>query len=147
MTEIDNPQVANPHRRIRPFNTKKTYPEQSLDNDLCQAVVARGTYVFMRGQVATDIASGDNVGIGDPTAQARKAMENVAMLLQEAGAEMAHVCKLTIYLTDVRHREPIYREVGRWFKGIHPCQTGLVVQALARPEWLVEIDVEAVIPE
>ncbi len=39
------------HTRIRPFNTRKTYPEQKLDNDLCQAVVARGTYVFLRGQV------------------------------------------------------------------------------------------------
>ena len=40
------------HKRIRPFNTKDTYPEQKLDNDLCQAVVARGTMVFLRGQVA-----------------------------------------------------------------------------------------------
>ena len=39
------------HKRIRPFNTKDTYPEQKLDNDLCQAVVARGTMVFLRGQV------------------------------------------------------------------------------------------------
>ena len=37
------------HTRIRPFNTSKTYPEQKLDNDLAQAVVARGTYVFLRG--------------------------------------------------------------------------------------------------
>ncbi len=40
------------HRRIRPFNTKDTYPEQRLDNDLAQAVVARGTMVFLRGQVS-----------------------------------------------------------------------------------------------
>ena len=38
------------HKRIRTFNTKETYPEQNLDNDLCQAVVARGTTVFLRGQ-------------------------------------------------------------------------------------------------
>ncbi|MFL5258413.1 MAG: RidA family protein, partial [Hyphomicrobiales bacterium] len=40
------------HRRIRPFNTRDTYPEQKLDNDLCQAVVARGAMVFLRGQVS-----------------------------------------------------------------------------------------------
>ena len=40
------------HERIRPFNTRETYPEQNLDNDLCQAVVARGAWVFLRGQVA-----------------------------------------------------------------------------------------------
>ena len=37
------------HKRIQPFNTKETYPEQQLDNDLYQAVVARGTMVFLRG--------------------------------------------------------------------------------------------------
>ena len=43
------------HRRIRPFNTKDTYPEQRIDNDFCQAVVARGTTVFLRGQVGQDL--------------------------------------------------------------------------------------------
>ena len=38
------------HTRIRPFNTKVTYPEQNLDNDLCQAVVARGRMVFLAGR-------------------------------------------------------------------------------------------------
>ena len=42
------------HKRIRQFNTKDTYPEQKLDNDLCQTVVAKGTMVFVRGQVGQD---------------------------------------------------------------------------------------------
>ena len=42
------------HTRIRPFNTKETYPEQSLDNDLCQAVVAGGV-VYLRGQIGQDL--------------------------------------------------------------------------------------------
>jgi len=42
------------HKRIRPFNTKETYPEQDINNDLSQAVVARGTMVFLRGQVSQD---------------------------------------------------------------------------------------------
>ena len=59
---------------------------------------------------------------------------------------MAHICRIVVYLTDIRYREPIYREMGRWVKGVYPCSTGLVVSALARPEWLVEIEVPAVIP-
>ena len=43
------------HARLRPFNTRDTYPEQKLDNDLCQVVVARGTMVFVRGQVGQDL--------------------------------------------------------------------------------------------
>lgn len=135
------------HRRIRPFNTRETYPEQKLDNDLCQAVVARGTLVFLRGQVAQDLETRESLHVGDAGAQTRKAMENIEMLLKEAGSELAHVCRIVVYLTDIRYREAVYREMGRWLKGVFPCSTGLVVPALARPEWVVEIEVTAVIPD
>lgn len=135
------------HTRIRPFNTKDTYPEQSLDNDLSQAVVARGTMVFVRGQIGQNLDTSESVGIGDAAAQAEQAMANIKMLLEEAGARLEHVCKLTVYLIDPRYREPVYRVVGRWLKGVHPVSTGLVVSALARPEWVVEIEVVAVIPD
>lgn len=133
------------HRRIRPFNTKDTYPEQSLDNDLCQAVVA-GDTVYLRGQIGQDLDTRESVGIGDVEAQAEKAMANIAMLLEESGSELGDIVKVVVYLTDIRFREPVYRVMGRWLKGVHPVSTGLVVSALARPEWLVEIDATAVIP-
>jgi enamine deaminase RidA (YjgF/YER057c/UK114 family) len=135
------------HTRIRKFNTRDTYPEQALDNDLCQTVVARGSMVFVRGQIGQDLDTSESVAIGDAGAQADKAMANIAMLLEEAGATLEHVCKITIYLVDPRYREAVYRTVGRWLKGVHPVSTGIVVSALARPEWLVEIDAIAVIPE
>ena len=53
------------HQRIRPFNTKDTYPEQNLSNDLSQGVVARGTMVFLRGQVAQDLDSRESLHAGD----------------------------------------------------------------------------------
>ncbi|XYD11453.1 RidA family protein [Methylobacterium sp. NMS12] len=135
------------HKRIRPFNTRNTYPEQQLDNDLCQTVVARGQMVFVRGQIGQDLDSSESIAIGDAAGQAEKAMANIAMLLEEAGSRLEHICKITIYLVDPRYREPVYRTVGRWLKGVHPVSTGIVVSALARPEWLVEIDAIAVIPE
>ena len=52
------------HTRIRPFNTRDTYPEQNLDNDLCQAVVA-GDTVYVRGQIGQDLDTSESVGIGD----------------------------------------------------------------------------------
>ena len=136
-----------PHERLRKFNTRDTYPEQRLDNDLCQVVKARGTMVFLRGQVGQDLATSASVATGDPAGQAEQAMANVALLIGEAGARLEDVCKITVYLTDPRHREPVYRVVGRWLKGVFPVSTGIVVSALARPEWLVEIDVIAVIPD
>ncbi len=135
------------HKRIRPFNTRITYPEQKLDNDLSHAVVARGTLVFLRGQCPQDLDTAVSVAIGDPVQQTHKVMQNIRQLLTESGSQMAHVTKLVVYLTDVRHREAVYRTMGEYIKGVHPVCTGLVVVALARPEWLVEIDATAVIPD
>ncbi len=135
------------HERLRKFNTRDSYPEQRLDNDLCQVVKAQGTMVFLRGQVGQDLSSSASVAIGDAAGQAERAMANVEVLLAEAGARLEDICKITIYLTDPRYREPVYRAVGTWLKGVFPVSTGLVVTALARPEWLVEIDVIAVIPD
>jgi len=134
------------HTRIRKFNTGDTYPEQDLDNDLCQAVVA-GNTVYLRGQVAQDLDTRESVAVGDAAGQAEKAMANIDMLLKESGSRLEHICKVTIYLTDIRYREAVYRVVGRWLKGVYPVSTGLTVPELARPEWVVEIDVIAVIPE
>jgi enamine deaminase RidA (YjgF/YER057c/UK114 family) len=133
------------HTRIRPFNTRDTYPEQRLDNDLCQAVVANDM-VFLRGQVGQDLETSECVGAGDAAAQTEQAMRNVAMLLDEAGARLEDICKLVVYMTDIRHREDVYRVIGRWLRGVHPCSTGIVVSGFARPEWVVEVDVTAVIP-
>jgi enamine deaminase RidA (YjgF/YER057c/UK114 family) len=135
------------HRRIRPFNTRNTYPGQRLDNDLCQAVVARGTLVFLRGQVGQDLDTSETVGIDDPAAQADQAMRNVAQLLSEAGSSLDHICRIQVYLVDRAHREAVYQAIGRWLKGVFPVSTGLIVQGLARPEWLMEIEVTAVIPD
>lgn len=135
------------HTRIRPFNTRETYPEQRLDNDLAHGVVARGRTVFLRGACPQDLDTAENVGVGDPVAQAHRVMQNIRQLIGEAGGEMEHLCKLVVYLTDVRHREAVYRVMGEYIRGVHPVCTGLVVVALARPEWLVEIDATAVIPD
>ncbi|KFE35488.1 RidA family protein [Thioclava atlantica] len=135
------------HTRIRAFNTKDTYPEQNLDNDLAQAVVARGQMLFLRGQCPQDLDTAKNIDSHDPVEQTHKVMQNIRQLIEEAGGEMAHLTKLVVYLTDVRHREAVYRTMGEYIRGVHPVCTGLVVVALARPEWLVEIDATAVIPD
>jgi enamine deaminase RidA (YjgF/YER057c/UK114 family) len=133
------------HTRLRKFNTRETYPEQKLDNDLCMAVRA-GNQVFLRGQVGQTL-DGKTVGVGDPAAQADQAMRNVKQLLEEAGSKLDHITKITVYITDRAYREPVYQTIGKWLKGVYPCSTGLIVNGLARPEWVMEIDVIAVIPE
>ena len=136
------------HQRIRKFNTKDTYPEQNLDNDLCQAVVTKaGRTVWMRGQCPQNLDDARNIESHDPAEQTHKVMQNIRQLIEEAGGDMSHLVKLVVYITDVRHREAVYRTMGAYIKGVYPVSTGLVVQALARPDWLVEIDATAVIPD
>ena len=134
------------HKRIRKFNTKDTYPEQNLDNDLCQAVVTEGgKIIWLRGQCPQNLDDAINIASNDPSEQTHKVMQNISQLIKEAGGEMKHLVKISVYITDIKNREAIYRAIGEYTKGVHPVSTGLVVQALARPEWLVEVEATAVI--
>ena len=136
------------HKRIRKFNTKDTYPEQNLDTDLCQAVVTEGgKTIWLRGQCPQNLDDAVNLDSKDPAEQTRKVMQNIEQLINEAGGEMKHLVKIVVYITDRKNREAVYRAIGEFTKGIYPVSTGLVVSALARPEWLVEIDATAVVPE
>ena len=103
--------------------------------------------VFLRGQVSQDLDSCESLHIGSATRQTEKTMQNIALLLEEAGTTLDSICRIVVYLTDIRYCEAVYQEMGKWLKGVHPCSTGLVVPALARHEWVVKIEVTAVIPD
>ena len=133
------------HQKIRKFNTANMYPGKGMDNDLCMVVKA-GNRIFLRGQTGFDL-DGNMTGINDPAAQTEMAMQCVKTLLEEAGSKLEHICKTTVYITDRTYREEVYKVIGKHLKGIHVCSTGLIVKGLARPEMVMEIDVEAIIPE
>ena len=103
--------------------------------------------IFLYNQVSQDLDTRESLHTGDAAKQTAKTMQNIQMLLEEAGTTIEAVCRIVVYLTDIRYREAVYQEMGKWLKGVHPCSTGLVVPALARPEWVVEIEVTAVIPD
>ena len=135
---------GTPHQRLRGFHTDQQYRDgQKLGSRFCMAVRA-GDRVYLRGQTGTTF-DGEFTGLGDPAAQADQAMRNVKQLLEEAGAGLDDICKVTTYITDRAFREPVYQTVGRHLKGVHPVGTGLIVDGLAHTRLLVEIDVEAVI--
>jgi enamine deaminase RidA (YjgF/YER057c/UK114 family) len=135
---------GTPHQRLRGFHTDQQYRDgQKLGSRFCMAVRA-GDRVYLRGQTGTTF-DGEFTGLGDPAAQADQAMRNVKQLLEEAGAGLDDICKVTTYITDRAFREPVYQTIGRHLKGVHPVGTGLIVDGLAHTRLLVEIDVEAVI--
>jgi enamine deaminase RidA (YjgF/YER057c/UK114 family) len=133
-----------PHQRFRKFHTDDAYKDgQNLGSRFCK-VVRAGDRVYVRGQTGTNL-DGEFVGYGDPGAQADQAMKNITTLLAEAGASLDDICKVTIYILHRGHRDAVYQAVGRHLEGVYPCGTGLIVDGLANPRILVEIDVDAVI--
>lgn len=108
------------------------------------AIRTKGDFVFLRGQTGFDL-DGRLVGRGDPGAQAEQACRNIKQLMEEAGGSIKDVCKLTVYVTDVAYRPAVYAKIQQYFDGVHHCSTGVVVQGLALPELLVEIDAFGVI--
>jgi enamine deaminase RidA (YjgF/YER057c/UK114 family) len=98
-----------------------------------------GNFVYLTGQTAFTL-DGRLVGLGDPAAQARQAMENIKTLMAKAGGSMADVVKLLVFVTERAHRETAYPVIRSYFGEPRPCQTGVVVKGLAREELLIEID-------
>ena len=114
---------------------------------MCHAVITEGgKTIWMRGQCPQNLDDGVNINSTDPAKQTHKVMQNIIQLIEEAGGSINHLVKIVVYITDIKNRETIYNVIGEYTKGVHPVSTGLVVQSLARPEWLVEIDATAVIP-
>ena len=133
------------HDRFRRFNTSGRWPNQAFDFDVSLMVRASGRSLFLGGLTGFDL-EGRFHGKGDPAAQADQAMKNLKILVEEASGTLEHVCKVTTYLLDRAHREPVYNTLARHLRGVAPCGTGLIVSGLAMADMLVEFDVDVVIP-
>ncbi|MFO0897467.1 MAG: RidA family protein [Pirellulales bacterium] len=105
-----------------------------------------GRQVFVSGTTATD-ASGQILGLGDPAAQTRQCLRNIAAALGRAGARLEDVVRTRIYVVDIDAWEAIGRVHGEVFGEIRPAATMVEVRRLIAPEILVEIEADAVIEE
>ncbi len=103
--------------------------------------------MFVRGQVGQEVDGFESIANASPYAQAEQAMKNVKQLLEEAGSDLNHICRIQVYLTDRAYRDDVYQAIGKALKGVFPVSTGLIVNGLARPEWVMEIEATAVIPD
>jgi len=105
-----------------------------------------GNHIFLSGTTATD-AQGEIVGVGDPYAQTRQILDNIAAALRRAGATLDDVVRTRIFVTDISQWEAVGRAHGEVFAKIRPACTMVEVARLIAPELLVEIEADAVIPE
>jgi enamine deaminase RidA (YjgF/YER057c/UK114 family) len=106
------------------------------------AIVA-GNTVYMAGQIALD-PDGNLVGPGDAEAQTRQLYANMERVLSASGATFDDVVSMTVYMTNLQHREGHNKVRGEL--GITtPANTSVVISALAQPEFLLEVEAIAVI--
>jgi enamine deaminase RidA (YjgF/YER057c/UK114 family) len=110
----------------------------------CRVVVAGGM-VAVSGCAPTN-PDGSSVGGDDPYLQATACLEVIRSALASAGCSAADVYRTRIYITDAAVSEPVGRAHGEMFAEHPPASTMVVVKALLRPEWLVEIEADAVRP-
>ncbi|WP_407568749.1 RidA family protein [Deinococcus altitudinis] len=103
--------------------------------------VRAGPYVWVAGTTAT--VQGVVMHPGDAAAQTRVALDIIAGALAEAGAELRHVVRTRIYVTDISQWEAVGRAHGEVFGEIRPAASMVQVTALIDPEHLVEVEAEA----
>jgi len=105
-----------------------------------------GNQIEISGSVAVD-ESGQVVGRDDPEVQTRYILTRIAHILAELGAQLSDVIRTRIYVTDIANWEKVGRVHGEVFGEIKPVTSLVEVSALIGPEYLVEIEVTAVIGE
>jgi enamine deaminase RidA (YjgF/YER057c/UK114 family) len=103
-----------------------------------------GALVFVSGTVAVD-ERGDVVGAGDVYAQASFALRRIERALGELGAGLGDVVRTRTFLTDIARFEEFARAHREAFAGVDPAASCVEVSRLVGPEYLVEIEVDAVV--
>jgi enamine deaminase RidA (YjgF/YER057c/UK114 family) len=105
-----------------------------------------GNHVWVSGTTATD-SQGKVVGVGDPYAQTKQILTNLASALERAGTSLEHVVRTRIFMTDIAQWEAVGRAHGEVFGTIRPACTMVEVARLIAPELMVEIEADALVPD
>jgi enamine deaminase RidA (YjgF/YER057c/UK114 family) len=108
--------------------------------------VRAGRVIAVAGTAPLD-AEGRTVAVGDAAAQARRCFEIVARALEDLGAGLADVVRTRILLTRIEDWERVARVHGEFFRDVRPANTVMQVTRFIDPDWLVEVEADAVLSE
>jgi enamine deaminase RidA (YjgF/YER057c/UK114 family) len=92
-------------------------------------------------------SNGRTVGIGDAGAQARRCLEIIAGALEKAGASLRHVVRTRTLLVRIEDWEAVAAVHGEFFGQIRPANTIMQVSRFIDPDWLVELEADAIIDD
>jgi enamine deaminase RidA (YjgF/YER057c/UK114 family) len=109
-------------------------------------VEAKGRLVFVSGMTSRR-PDGSIAGIGDITEQTRQVCENIKAAMESAGGSLDHVCRVDVYVRNMEHFEKIHAVRREYFKPPLPASTMVEITKMTSPEYLIEINAIAVIPE
>lgn len=126
------------HTPIEPSNVFKSTAPTSL------ATLTEGhRSLHISGQIPVD-ADGKNVGRGDIKAQVDQVLQNFVNILNAGGASTQDVCRIVVYMLRREDLPAVMEARSRIFQAPYPATTVAIVAGLANPDWLVEIEGQAV---
>jgi enamine deaminase RidA (YjgF/YER057c/UK114 family) len=105
-----------------------------------------GRFISVSGTAAVN-PDGSSAGGSDPALQMASCLEIIREALERAGSSLEHIVRTRIYLTNAADWEAVGRMHGKYFAVCRPASTMVVVAALLRPEWKVEVEADAIIPK
>ncbi|WP_340161408.1 RidA family protein [uncultured Hoeflea sp.] len=103
-----------------------------------------GPYVSIGGTAPVG-PDGKTVGIGDVALQTRQCLEIIKAALESAGAGLGDVVRTRVILTDIIHWKAAIEVRKEYFRDVRPVDTIMAVDRFVNPDWLVEIEADAVI--
>ena len=130
------------HLRLMSCNSKNGYLMPNLDFGNSRVIKANEN-IFLQGQTGLTLDGKNFIGKGDLEKQTDQAMKNIQELLSKIGSNLEDICKMTVYIKDLKYRQTVYRVISEYLKNIHPVSTGVVIKGLASDDLDVEIDVFA----
>ena len=121
----------------KPVSTNKA---PSAIGPYSQGIIAKGTAVFISGQIPIDPATGSVAG-SSIEAQARQSLNNLKAVLKAAGAGLENVVKTTVFLTDINDFAVMNAIYAEFFTENHPARSAVQVAKLPKD---VKIEIEAI---
>jgi len=104
-----------------------------------------GNFISVGGTAPVGV-DGKTVGVGDPGAQTRQCIEIIKWALEDAGSGLQDVVRTRMILTRIEDWEQVAKVRAEYFRNIRPVDTIMQVNRFVNPEWLVEMEADAVVP-